>query len=72
MNLKIVSIIRNVYSNVKSCIKHGNSYSSFSDLIVLSPNTGKIIIICRKVIKSTQNLDMRIIKIIYPLQIENN
>ena len=29
MNFKIVSIIRNVYSNVKSCIKHGNSYSSF-------------------------------------------
>ena len=29
INLKIVNIIKNVYTNVKSCVRHCNSYSSF-------------------------------------------
>ena len=29
INLKIVNIIKNVYTNVKSCVRHWNSYSSF-------------------------------------------
>ena len=29
INLKIVNIIKNVYTNIKSCSRHCNSYSSF-------------------------------------------
>ena len=29
INLKIVNIIKNVYTNVKSCVRYCNSYSSF-------------------------------------------
>ena len=31
IDLKIVNIIKNVYTNVKSCVRHCNSYSSFCD-----------------------------------------
>ena len=34
INLKIVNIIKNVYTNVKSCVRHCNSYSSFFDCAV--------------------------------------
>ena len=34
INLKIVNIIKNVYTDVKSCVRHCNSYSSFFDCAV--------------------------------------